>query len=178
MSRRLFVALRPPPVIRDRLTDTMEGIENARWQSDEQLHLTLRYLGEVDERQVDDIAGELDRIKLAPFSLQLDGVGSFERKGVPRALWIRPATSEPLSVLQRKVERACTCAGCEAETRRFTPHITVARLNMSSGPIGGYLASGSVRDLPAWPVDAFLLFESHVSASGSEYNAIARFNLR
>ena len=178
MSYRLFVAIRPPPAIRDALLDRMEGIEGARWQSDDQLHLTLRYIGEVDAPQAEDIASELGRVSVPPFPLRIRGIGHFERKGRPGSLWAALEPSEPLAILQGQVERACRRAGCLPETRRFTPHITLARLNASSGPIGGFLRQNASLTLPEWPVEAFLLFESTLSRNGSDYNAIVRYLLR
>ena len=174
---RLFVALRPPPAIRDELIDGMEGIEGARWQVDEQLHLTLRYIGEVDASLAEDVAGELARVVMPPFELAIRDVGFFERKGVPRAVWARIADSEPLRILQGRVERACRRAGCEPETRRFTPHITLARLNAYCGPVGGFLAANSGLQVCEWPVDAFALFESHLAPSGSDYQPVVRYSL-
>lgn len=178
MTHRLFVAIRPPPPIRDALIDRMEGIEGARWQSDDQLHLTLRYIGEVDGPQAEDIAGELEKISLAPFRLKIVGVGHFERKGVPKSVWVAVEPSSRLHILQRRVERACRRAGREPETRKFIPHITLARLNASTGSIGGFLRENASFSLPEWEIDAFLLFESRLSRFGSDYNAIARYPLR
>jgi RNA 2',3'-cyclic 3'-phosphodiesterase len=74
---RLFVALRPPPAIRDMLIDTMGGVPGARWQDDEQLHITLRYIGEVDRRMGEDVAHALAGIHGVPLSLSIAGIGSF-----------------------------------------------------------------------------------------------------
>ncbi|GAB5349376.1 RNA 2',3'-cyclic phosphodiesterase [Alteriqipengyuania sp. 357] len=174
---RLFIALRPPQAIRDPLIDTMEGVEGARWQSEEQLHLTLRFVGEVDARQAEDLASELARIRLSPFTLQLRGVGTFERKGRATALWIGAEPSEPLNILQRRVERACRSAGLAPETRKFVPHVTIARMNASTGPIGGWLASHGRLALPPWPVGSFHLYESTLDAGGAQYDPIVEFPL-
>ena len=100
---RLFVALRPPPDIRDPLIDTMEGVEGARWQSDEQLHLTLRFVGEADTAQANDLVSALEAVRAPRFTLQLRGLGTFERKGRTRALWAKVDESEPLAILHRRV---------------------------------------------------------------------------
>ena len=99
---RLFVALRPPPDIRDPLIDTMEGVEGARWQSDEQLHLTLRFVGEADTAQANDLVSALEAVRAPRFTLQLRGLGTFERKGRTRALWAKVDESEPLAILHRR----------------------------------------------------------------------------
>ena len=135
---RLFVALRPPEAIRDPLIDTMEGVEGARWQADEQLHLTLRFVGEVDRAQANDLASALEAVRAPRFALDLRSVGTFERKGRVGSLWAGVEESEPLNILQRRVERACRAAGLEPVTRKFVPHVTIARVNSSTGPIGGW----------------------------------------
>jgi len=175
---RLFVALRPPETIRDPLIDTMEGLEGARWQSDEQLHLTLRFVGEVDAAQANDLASALEAVAAPPFVLRLRGVGTFARKGRASALWAKVEESEPLAILQRRVERACRAAGLTPETRKFVPHVTIARLNASTAPIGGWLAEHARLALPDWPVESFDLFESRMGRFGSDYASVARFDLR
>src|SRR5690606_20008278 len=87
MSHRLFIAIRPPAPVREALLDTMEGIEGARWQDEEKLHLTLRFAGEVERPAANDLAAALGRIAAAPFALRIAGVGHFERKGQPHTLW-------------------------------------------------------------------------------------------
>ena len=84
---RLFVALRPPRPMRTALLATMGGLERARWQSDEQLHLTLRFIGEVDRHQASDVAAALGGVHHPAFTLKLDGYGWFDQKGRIDALW-------------------------------------------------------------------------------------------
>jgi len=175
---RLFVALRPPETIRDALIDTMEGVEGARWQSDEQLHLTLRFVGEVDVAQANDLVSALEAVTAPPFTLQLRGLGTFVHKGRASALWAKVEESEPLAILHRRVERACRAAGLAPETRKFVPHVTIARLNASTGPIGGWLATHGRLALTDWRVDGFELFESRLGRFGSDYAPVARFALR
>src|SRR3978361_2296371 len=123
MSHRLFIAIRPPFHVREALIDTIEALEGARWQDDEQLHLTLLFIGEVERPVANDLAASLASIALAPFELTLDGVSHFERKGLPTASWARIAPTRELNELRTQVERVCDLAGLGRETRRFTPHI-------------------------------------------------------
>ena len=155
----------------------MRGLEGARWQDDGQLHLTLRFMGEIDARAAEDLAAALRGVE-APFALSLRGVGHFERKGRPTTLWAGIAPSEPLLVLQRRVERACRAAGLEPETRRFTPHVTLARLNSGTGPVSGWLSAHGALTSEPWDVDAFLLFESHLGREGALYEPVERYALR
>jgi 2'-5' RNA ligase len=168
----------PPAPIRDLLIDCMEGVEGAGWQSDDQLHLTLRFVGEVDHPLANDLADRLGRVAFPPFPLAVRGVGHFERKGRTRAIWAGIAPSPELEVLQRKIERACQEAGLEPEHRRFTPHITLARLNSASGPAAPFLlAQASLASAP-FTVSRFTLFESHLGHGGSIYEAVADYPLQ
>lgn len=177
MPHRLFVAIRPPAPVRDALIDAMEGVEGARWQDEDALHLTLRFVGEVERPGANDLAGELGRIDAQPFELRVAGVGTFERRGAPHALWARVPSAGPLEVLRQKVERACDLAGLGRETRRFTPHITLARLNRSSGAVGGWLAARGDLAAGPWRVDDFILYESHLGHEGAHYVPVARYPL-
>lgn len=173
---RLFIGIRPPESVSDLLLDAMEGIEGARWQDESNLHLTLRFIGEVGRPAANDLATALARISAPPFTARVEGVGHFERKGHAHALWARIVPSEPLETLRQKVERACEVARFGRETRKFTPHITLARLNRSSGPIGAWLASFG--DMHAeWDVEGFTLYESHLGHTGAHYEAIAEYRL-
>ena len=174
---RLFVALRPPPAVRDVLLDTMDGLEGARWQGEDQLHLTLRFAGELEGPRAEDLADALGRVEARRFDLAVRGVGHFERKGAPHTLWAGVAPNEALAVLQRRVERACRGAGLAPETRKFAPHITLARLNRATRPIGGWLAEHALLDAGSWWVESFGLYLSRLTPAGSEYERIEHYPL-
>ncbi|GGD96152.1 RNA 2',3'-cyclic phosphodiesterase [Tsuneonella deserti] len=175
---RLFVALRPPAPVRDALLDLMDGVEGARWQDEDQLHLTLRFVGEVDAPLANDLAAALGGINSPPFETELAGVGYFQRKGRPTALWARPAPCAPLDILQRKVERVCQQIGLEPEHRKFTPHVTLARLGRHAGPINGWLAEHGTFRTGSWQVGEFRLYESTLNAGGSQYDPVASYRLQ
>jgi len=177
MSHRLFIAMRPDESTIDAMIDTMDGVENARWQDETQLHLTLRYLGNVETPLANDIADALGRVTYPAFELTFRGTGHFEKSHWPNALWAGIAPSPELSGLQKKVERACVMAGAAPETRKFTPHVTLARLNRSAGPVGPWLAAHSDFSVPAMRVDHFTLYESTLSSAGSHYEPVVRFSL-
>lgn len=174
---RLFVAIRPPAPVRDLLIDTMEGIDSARWQDEEQLHLTLRFVGEVDARTADDVADALETIAFPPFELALRGVGAFDKRGRVHSLWAGVGESRELRTLQQKIERACQRCGLEPEHRKFAPHVTVARLNRASGEIGHWLTVNQSLASPAWTVEEFRLYESELGAGGADYTTVARYSL-
>ena len=166
---RLFVAIRPPAVVRQTLLGAMGGIEGARWQDEGQLHLTLAFVGEAEGARTNDLMEALAEVQSAPFRAEIAGVGHFERNSLPTAVWAKVPLSDPLSQLQRRVERACRRAGLETERRAYRPHITLARLKRTAGPIGGWLVEhGTLRAGP-WDVAGFTLFESLLRAGGSLY---------
>ena len=177
MSHRLFIGIRPPVPVREALMDTMEALEGAYWQDDEQLHLTLRFIGEVERPVANDLAAGLASIAWPSFKLALEGVSHFERKGMPTAIWARVLLTPELNGLRRKIERACDLTGLGRETRRFTPHITLARLNRHTGPIAPWLTRhASFRT--TWQADGFTLFESHLLASGAHYEDAVNYQLK
>jgi 2'-5' RNA ligase len=176
---RLFVAIRPPEVIRDLLIDAMEDSPALRWVGDEQLHLTLRFIGEVERPLADDIAAALSRIRSDPFELSVSGVGIFERRN-SGALWAGVEPKTPVAALAAKVERACVAAGLEPEHRAFRPHITLARFNRAGAGAGAahaFLERTRALASPAFAVADFILYESHLSRHGPHYEAVAEFAL-
>ena len=112
---RLFIAIRPPEPVRDALVDAMEGIEGARWVDEDNLHLTLRFVGAVERPVANDLAAALGRMEWPPFDLRIEGIGHFTRKGQAAALWARVAASEALEGLRQKIEGACEAAGLGRE---------------------------------------------------------------
>src|SRR5206468_12382400 len=107
---RLFVAIRPPENIRDLLIDAMDDSPDFRWQDEEQLHLTLRFVGEVERPVADDLAGALATLRAGRFSARINGVGRFEQRN-SGALWAGMEPKEPLATLAAKVERVCQSVG-------------------------------------------------------------------
>ena len=176
MSHRLFVAIRPPAPVRDALLDAMHGVEGARWQDDDQLHLTLRYVGEVDLHIANDLAGALDSLRFDPFDLAVRGTGIFERRGRAHTLWAGIEQSRELATLQARVERTCQAVGLAAEGRKFAPHVTLARLNTASGTVAPFLARTGDALFGAISVDNFWLYESHLRAEGSLYERVRRYS--
>lgn len=174
-TRRLFVALRPPEAVCEALLDTMEGVVGARWVDADNLHITLRFIGEVDRHLLADVETALAGVPFAAFDLALASVGHFEGKRHPRAIWAGVIPSAALAQLQHSVEMACRRAGLAPQTRKFTPHVTLAYLNAGSGPIGGWLAQHGDLALGRWRVERFSLFESNLTPQGALYNEIAEF---
>jgi 2'-5' RNA ligase len=173
---RLFVAVRPPPPIRSFLLAAMGGVAGARWQSDDQLHLTLRFIGEVDGHRAADIHAALGAIHHPAFELSVSGLGTFEKRGRPDALWAGVSPPERVNALHKKVDQALARVGVEPDKRAFHPHITMARLNRTAGPVHLLGDAGGLTS-PGFAVDAFGLYESTLTPAGAVYTAIERYRL-
>jgi RNA 2',3'-cyclic 3'-phosphodiesterase len=174
---RLFVAIRPPEDIRDLLLDAMDDGPDFRWQDDGQLHLTLRFIGDVERPLADDLASELARVRAPPFELRIAGTGRFEQRSAG-ALWAGVAPKAPVAALAAKIERVCVAAGLEPERRAFHPHITLARWNgRRAHEAARFLERTSGLASGAFEVREFILFESHLSRHGAHYEEIAAYPL-
>ncbi|MFN3353934.1 MAG: RNA 2',3'-cyclic phosphodiesterase, partial [Brevundimonas sp.] len=125
---RLFAAVAVPEIIGEALARRQTGLPGARWRALEQLHVTLAFYGEVDERTADDLASELSRATVKPFDLTLHGVGAFGDAHQTQTLWAGVEASEPLIVLAGRCRAAAERAGVELERRAYRPHVTLAYL--------------------------------------------------
>jgi RNA 2',3'-cyclic 3'-phosphodiesterase len=172
---RLFVAIRPPAQICDRLIAAQGGVEGARWQDDAKLHLTLRFIGDVDARTGDDILVALASLRAAPFDIVLSGVGSFAHKGRIDTLWAGVTPHEPLATLHKKTDHALVRAGLPSENRAYRPHITLARGRM--GPTDAFLNGHATLTSPPFTVGHFGLYESTLGSDGARYTLVERWPL-
>lgn len=172
---RLFAAIRPPAAIRTHLLSIMGGVPGARWQDDAQLHLTLRFIGEVDSHRANDIADALSTIRFAPFEITLCSAGDFDRRGIIDTLWAGVQPRDPLAHLHNKIDRACILAGAVPEHRTYLPHITLARFGRLGGDPTAFLATHAGLASPAFTVDGFGLFESRLGHGGSSYHLVADY---
>ncbi len=175
---RLFVAIPLPEDLRQRLAGMGAGVPGARWIAPEYLHLTLRFIGEVEETLMDDIDGALGRIRAPAFEVTFDEIGRFGTGRQPRIIWVGVERCLPLERLYARIEAALTGQGLEPERRNFKPHVTLARLkNASPARVGAFLAAhGLFRHGPV-PVDRFTLFSSRLGRKGAVYRAEAEYPL-
>jgi RNA 2',3'-cyclic 3'-phosphodiesterase len=172
---RLFVALRPPREVREQLLDTMGGVPGARWQDDDQLHLTLRFIGEVERRQAEDVAAALASIVSPAPQVALAGVGRFAN-----ALWAGVAPHDALARLHRKVDRALVVAGLEPERRAYLPHFTLARMSRTvaaSREVDRWLAQHAGLTSASFAMPHLILYESTLARDGARYEPVARWPL-
>ena len=173
---RLFVAIRPPEYIREKLLDLMQGVPGLRWQDDDQLHLTLRFVGEIERPVAEDLAAELQRIRFDDFAIALEGVGRFDqRRG--GALWAGVAPKDQLKALAQKVERACQAAGLPPERRAYHPHITLARWSRAAPDLALFINRHNGLKSDPWRVEEFILYESRLGRDGAHYEPVAAYSL-
>jgi len=166
---RLFTAIEIPESVRLRLSLLQGGVPGARWVPIENMHLTLRFIGEVDHAVARDIDDVLAEIRAPSFPLALKGVGEFGRKEA-RSLWAGVSDGQALQHLAAKVESALQRMGLPAETRKYSPHLTLARLkDVAIGEIQTFLTAHALFQSEPFEVKAFTLFSSQKTASGSRY---------
>lgn len=170
---RLFVGLSIPEDIKNYLLFVQGGVTHARWQSADQLHLTLRFIGDVDGATALDVQSALETVDFAPFDIFCEGVGLFGKPGKARALWAAAKPKAPLTALHNKIDQALAFgAGLPRERRQYEPHITLARFTGRHGPLGPFLESASALKTPLWRVDHLTLFLSTLGAQGAHYTPI------
>ncbi len=174
---RLFIALRPPKAIRAQLIAPMGGVDEARWQSDEQLHITLRFIGEIDHNAAEDVAYALQNVRQAPFDASLCGVGVFKRKDRVTTLWAGVTPQKVLTALHNKVDQALVRLRLPPDTRVYQPHITLARFGNQGGNPSEFVARHAGLSSAPFRVDHFALFESHLGKGGAHYEEVARYPL-
>jgi 2'-5' RNA ligase len=174
---RLFVGIEFPPELRLRLSLLQSGIAGARWVDPGNFHLTLRFIGEVDEGTAADVDEALLRLKARPFSVQLAGVGVFGGDKL-RTLWVGVEREERLATLQGKIEQALVRARLPPEPRKFAPHVTLARLRDPRAPeLQEFLAAHAQFRAAPLRVERFSLIASYPTKAGSVYEDQANYEL-
>jgi len=174
---RLFVGLSLPAELAGRLASLGGGIPGARWVEARNLHVTLRFIGEVEEGLARELHDELAEIRSPAFDLNLSGFGTFGRSS-PNHLWAGVEKAADLLHLQAKVDSAVVRLGLPTEGRKYTPHVTLARFrNAPVGRVQDFIARNSPFQAGPWMADHFVLFRSHLGRGGAEYEALAEYGL-
>ncbi len=175
---RLFVALPLPDGVIARLMIMSSGVPGAQWTEPANMHLTLCFIGEVEESVAEDIDALLAGITVPAFSLELAGVGTFGEGTKARMLWAGVKPSAALLHLQAKVESAIVRAGLPPETRKFAPHVTLARLNHPhSVRLENFIVGNTLFQAGPFAVDRFALFESRLGKNTAVYTPIVHYDL-
>jgi 2'-5' RNA ligase len=176
---RLFVALDLPEDIKRSLEPLARGLGDVRWSTPEQQHLTLRFIGDVDNGTVHDVVEALATVPALPFELSLRGLGHFPPRGEPRILWIGVERSAALVGLKRRIDRALEEAGIPPDSRKFAPHVTIARMRdpLSPARVGTYLMRHSLFRSQPFPISSFHLYSSWLRPDGAEHQLEASYEL-
>ena len=165
---RLFVALDLPEVVKTELSFMSFGMRGARWMDDDQLHLTLRFIGEVDGLQFREISEALAEVQPDPFFYRLSGVGHFPPRGVPKILWIGVEAEDGLVQLRLRVDAVLRRLGLVLERRKFSPHITLARLkNTPRNRVANFIAANNLYKSRDIRVEEFTLYSSVLTTRGA-----------
>lgn len=175
---RLFIAIDIPDDLKKKIGSLRSDIPGARWVPAEQLHLSLAFLGEVEETTIERLSGELARIKQAEFKLCFSGTGCFPDLHRPRVLWVRPEPQPYLQVLAEKVREAVLFCGIPQEERRFSPHLTLARMKQPpSREFNAFIEQNKLLKYPPFSVREFSLFQSRLSQQGAVHIPLRNFPL-
>ena len=174
---RLFTGLEVPPDIADALATQRGGLPGARWIDPENYHVTLRFIGDIDDALAREIALMLGQVRRRAFEVRFDGLSSFGGRR-PRAVVAAVAPISPLIELQAELERLMQRVGLEPEGRKFSAHVTLARLrDSSSRQVADYLAARGPLNFLSFPVSRFVLFSSRASVGGGPYVVEAAYPL-
>ena len=176
---RLFVGLELPLWLKERFAGLAGGLPGARWVPPENYHLTLRFIGETPGYRAEEIDHALSALKARGFSLTFAGMGTFHKGGRTTALWAGVERSAQLDLLQSKIENALQRAGLEPERRRFSPHVTLARLDNSvpEAKLAAFVQEHNLFRSEPVPIEHFTLFSSRLGKEQSVYTAEVEYGL-
>lgn len=166
---RLFTALEIPRNAAMSLSLLRGGLPGARWIDVENYHITLRFIGDIDGRTADEVVDRLDRVERPEFEVNLTGIGSFGSKK-PHSIWAGVSQSAEMTALQGEIERICQRLGLPPDPRKFTPHVTLARLrNSRLDDVVHYLSGRGDFRTTQFKVGRFVLMSSKESVGGGPY---------
>lgn len=171
---RLFVGIGLPPELKLSLSLLANGLPGAKWVDPGNYHLTLRFLGELDEGRAEDVDAALAKVRAPAFDLTLTTINHF---GL-RQLWVGVERNEALRHLHGKIESALIRLGLAPEERRYTPHVTLARLKgTNDARLQTYLSAHAPYRAPPFRVAQFWLVASYLTKSGAIYEDQAEYRL-
>ncbi len=176
---RLFVAIPLPEEVKAQLLQLQKPIDGLQWSDKDQLHLTLRFIGETDGATTKKIAANLRELEASPFRMQITGLGSFPQGSNPRVIWAGIKENEYLTELQADIEEICREAGLEPDNRSFKPHVTLGR-NKNADPdkLLAFIDQYPILDIDEISVDSFNLYRSELTEKGAVYHIEESFRLR
>jgi len=175
---RLFIAIDIPEVIKMHVQGMGRSIKNGRPVPDDQLHLTLKFIGEVESSRLLDIHESLGVISHPRFSISLKGVGTFPPRGTPRVLWAGITPVENVTRLRRTIENKLAEISIPKEGKKYSPHITLARLrNSPIKQLQQFLAGNAFLETPEFEVENFSLYSSQLTSKGAIHRLESSYSL-
>jgi 2'-5' RNA ligase len=175
---RLFTGLEVPQDIAFELNLMQGGVWGARWVEASDYHITLRFIGDIEERLAGEIRLALENVIAEPFTIRLKGVGAFGGSD-PHSIYTGVAESAEIRRLQSTLERHCQMIGLPPEGRKFTPHVTLARLRSPNlANVQDFLARQNLYLSRPFEVSRFVLFSSRPSRGGGPYGVVDAYDLR
>jgi RNA 2',3'-cyclic 3'-phosphodiesterase len=180
---RLFVAFDLTPEVRERIAKFLATLRDAhpgaRWVRAENLHLTLKFIGEVDESRVSDFRAALSGTR-SPERVQMDfrDTGFFPNEKRPHVFWIGINASSNVSGLAAQIDERFAALGVERETREFRPHLTLARFDDARGleALHGAIAKFGDTEFGTVRTNQFHLYQSQTASGGARYTRLASFD--
>ena len=176
---RLFIAIDFPDEVNDHIANVCFGIPGAKWVPKDQSHLTLRFIGEVDDFYYSQIDEGLSGIVAPRFDLSIKGVGYFPPRNKPKVLWVGIEKNEAIFDLRNAIEKELKGAGIAPEERKFSAHITVARLGLQTplNKVTGFLSANGLFKIDSIPIEEFHLYSSVLTPSGAVHRKEATYEL-
>jgi 2'-5' RNA ligase len=179
---RLFVALEIPTEVRETLAELVSQLRGLapklKWVRAENLHLTLKFIGEIEIEKLDTIRGALTEVRSSKsVELQVQGLGFFPNERWPRVFWAGLRTSHNLAALAADIDAACAALGFAREQRPFSPHLTLARLEstLPPGSLRDAIQRHAAHEFGAFRATEFHLIESRLKSTGAEYTTVQSF---
>ncbi|RJR16925.1 MAG: RNA 2',3'-cyclic phosphodiesterase [Nitrospiraceae bacterium] len=183
---RSFIAIELPDTVKSALMSLQQELKkcgaDVRWARPEGIHLTLKFLGEVEERLIGRIVEALTGTcrKFQEFHCEIRGVGVFPGAGAPRVLWTGIADHDDLALIHQDIDAAMSSLGFERENRKFTPHLTLGRFRSSVGKMALLDEMQAYKELNLGIIDVnhISLMRSDLGPAGAKYTRIAEIRLR
>ena len=176
---RLFTAIDLPEEQKHALMARLGGLPKVRWQTLDQFHLTLRFIGEVEQSRAEEIRLLLGAFDFKPFKIRISGVGTFGTRRNPRMVWAGVEGVSQLKALHEKITNVIRRAGVPPEERKYTPHVTLGRLKGDNGnKLQEFLENNRDLYLERFEVSAFNLMQSHLGNSGAHYRVVETYPAR